>query len=102
MQVALGLYVCPPTLHALARPRFETRRNTLAAFALLTFAAVVIRLELVALVAPLALESLLQRSVGFAELAATGIVSALLSLGACPRGSIARSVSCPVTKSLAP
>ncbi|GAA5883193.1 hypothetical protein JCM3774_002415 [Rhodotorula dairenensis] len=82
VQVALGLYISPPTLHALSRPRFETRRNTLAAFALLTFAALVIRLELVALIAPFALESLLQGSVGFFELAATGIVSALLSLAA--------------------
>ncbi|KAG0657084.1 dolichyl-P-Man:Man(7)GlcNAc(2)-PP-dolichol alpha-1,6-mannosyltransferase [Rhodotorula mucilaginosa] len=82
VQVALGLFVSPPTLQALSRPRFETRRNILVGFALLTFAAIVIRLELIALIAPFALENLLQGSVGLVELAVTGTVSALLSLGA--------------------
>lgn len=82
VQVALGLFISPPTLQALSRPRFETRRNILVGFALLTFAAIVIRLELIALIAPSALEHLLQGSVGLVELAVTGTVSALLSLGA--------------------
>ncbi|GAA5982494.1 hypothetical protein JCM10908_006671 [Rhodotorula pacifica] len=81
VQTALGLLISPPILQALSKPRFETRRNNLLGFALLTFAALVIRLELIALIAPFALESLLQGSVGFIELAATGAVSALISLG---------------------
>lgn len=93
MQVALGLFVSPPTLQALSRPRFETRRNILVGFALLTFAAIVIRLELIALIAPLALENLLQGSVGWVELAVTGTVSALLSLGAFPSlSSVTRAI----------
>lgn len=81
MQIALGLFISPPVLQALSRPRFATRRNTLCGFSLLTFAAIVIRLELAALLVPFALENLLQGSVGFVELAGTGIVSAAISLG---------------------
>jgi hypothetical protein len=93
VQVALGLFVSPPTLQALSRPRFETRRNILVGFALLTFAAIVIRLELIALIAPFALENLLQGSVGLVELAVTGTVSALLSLGAFPSlSSVTRAI----------
>lgn len=84
VQFALGLFISPPTLQALSKRRFETRRSILVGFALLTFAAIVIRLELIALIAPFALEHLLQSSVGLVELAVTGIVAALLSLGAFP------------------
>lgn len=81
VQIAMGLFISPPVLQALAKPRFATRRNTLLGFAILTFAALVIRLELLALLVPFALENLLQGSVGFVELAGTGIVATAASLG---------------------
>ncbi|BGP43740.1 Dol-P-Man:Man(7)GlcNAc(2)-PP-Dol alpha-1,6-mannosyltransferase [Rhodotorula kratochvilovae] len=78
--VALGLLIAPPALSSVARPRRATRSHLLAAFALLAFAAVVIRLELAALLAPFALEHLARGLVGFEELLGTGIVAAAGSL----------------------
>ncbi|GAA6003344.1 dolichyl-P-Man:Man(7)GlcNAc(2)-PP-dolichol alpha-1,6-mannosyltransferase [Rhodotorula paludigena] len=80
VQVALGLLVCPPGLSSVVKPRRATRHHLLAAFALLTFAATVIRLELVALVVPFALEHLARGLVGLGELVFAGALSGAGSL----------------------
>ncbi|GAA6051574.1 hypothetical protein JCM3770_003479 [Rhodotorula araucariae] len=80
VQIAVGLLIAPPALSSVTRPRRATQSHLLTAFALLTFAAVVIRLELAALLAPFALEHLARGLVGFRELLATGMVTAAGSL----------------------
>ncbi|KPV73163.1 glycosyltransferase family 22 protein [Rhodotorula graminis WP1] len=80
VQIALALFVCSPSLSSISNPRRSTRLHLLSAFSLLTFTAVVIRLELAALVAPFALEHLARGLVGVRELVVTGVVSAAASL----------------------
>ncbi|TNY20313.1 Alg9-like mannosyltransferase family-domain-containing protein, partial [Rhodotorula diobovata] len=80
VQVALALFVAPPSLSSVTKPRPSTRTHLLAAFALLTFAAVVVRLELAALLAPFALEHLARGLVGWRELLVTGVGAAAASL----------------------
>ncbi|VDC07634.1 unnamed protein product [Peniophora sp. CBMAI 1063] len=58
-----------------------TIRRLHSAFFLLTFAGVVLRAEVVALLIPLALQSLLGGHVSFLKLIRTGIISALVSIG---------------------
>ncbi|BGP27898.1 alpha-1,6-mannosyltransferase, glycosyltransferase family 22 protein [Rhodotorula toruloides] len=81
VQVALALLITPPVLSSVSKPRFSTRTYILSAFSILTFAAVIMRLELVALIIPFALEHLARRLVGPVQLIATGLVSAVGSLG---------------------
>ncbi|GAA5842785.1 hypothetical protein JCM9279_003985 [Rhodotorula babjevae] len=80
VQIALALFVCPPALSSISSPRRSTRLHLLSAFSLLTFTAVVIRLELAALVAPFALEHLARGLVGVRELLVTGVGSAAASI----------------------
>ncbi|GAA5895619.1 hypothetical protein JCM8208_005282 [Rhodotorula glutinis] len=80
VQIALALFVCPPALSSISSPRRSTRLHLLSAFSLLTFTAVVVRLELAALVAPFALEHLARGLVGVRELLVTGVGSAAASI----------------------
>ena len=82
VQIALALFVCPPALSSISSPRRSTRLHLLSAFSLLTFTAVLVRLELAALVAPFALEHLARGLVGVRELVVTGVVSAAATIGA--------------------
>ncbi|GAA5941191.1 dolichyl-P-Man:Man(7)GlcNAc(2)-PP-dolichol alpha-1,6-mannosyltransferase [Sporobolomyces koalae] len=76
VQIAIALLVVPPS----AVPSKAANRLTLFAFTLLTFATVVLRLELAALLVPLALEQLVRGTIGFLPLVLCGIGSALASL----------------------
>ncbi|GAA5987106.1 hypothetical protein JCM11641_006429 [Rhodosporidiobolus odoratus] len=69
VQIAFALFVTPPALSSkIATPRRATRQTLATAFGLLTFAAVVVRLELVALLIPFASEHLLRGTVRWTEL----------------------------------
>ena len=60
--------------------------EVLESFAVLTLAAVVMRLEILAFLAPLAFESLSQGVVHLSDLIKVGIVATVASLGACNEG----------------
>ncbi|GAA6062278.1 hypothetical protein JCM10212_000938 [Sporobolomyces blumeae] len=77
VQVSLGLLISPSTPLSTK----SARQQPLVAFAILTFCAVVLRLELAALLVPLALEQLFRGSVTLFPLVATGAITAAASLG---------------------
>ncbi|GAA5961422.1 hypothetical protein JCM21900_004908 [Sporobolomyces salmonicolor] len=79
VQVALALLITPATLSSSWSKR-SSSKSPLVAFALLAFAAVILRLELAALIAPFALEQIARGTVGFIPLAATGILVGVGSL----------------------
>ena len=80
VQVAIGSLIVPPTLV----PTKATPKLPLFAFALLTFATVIFRLELAGLLVPLALEQLVRGTVSYVPLVLTGLGSAATSLGEHP------------------
>ncbi|GAA6038755.1 hypothetical protein JCM8097_002384 [Rhodosporidiobolus ruineniae] len=81
VQIAFALLVTPPALtNRTASPRQSTKRTLATAFALLTFAAVVIRLELVALIASFALEHLVRGTLSLVELIEVGLLAGGASL----------------------
>lgn len=84
VQVAIGSLIVPPTLV----PTKTTPKLPLFAFALLTFATVIFRLELAALLVPLALEQLVRGTASFVPLVLTGLGSAAISLGEYPSSAI--------------
>ncbi|GAA5905930.1 hypothetical protein JCM6882_009073 [Rhodosporidiobolus microsporus] len=74
VQCAFALLVTPPALSSrTASPRGATKRTLAQAFALLTFAAVVIRLEIVALIVPFAVEHVVRGTLGVFEMLQIGI-----------------------------
>ncbi|KAM0786876.1 hypothetical protein ACM66B_002301 [Microbotryomycetes sp. NB124-2] len=74
VQIALGMLVFPSTKRI--RNNKGTSVEIVGAFALMTFAAFVMRLELVALIGPFALDVLLRGDASVVELGATGLVVA--------------------------
>lgn len=77
MQLALALLIAPPT----AKSKRSEAKAPFVAFGILTFATIVLRLELGALLGAFALEQLVRGTVGLIPLVAVGIVTALASLG---------------------
>ncbi|BGP20554.1 hypothetical protein JCM10213_003817 [Rhodosporidiobolus nylandii] len=81
VQVALAFFVTPPVLTGnTAKPRGATKRTLKLAFAFLTVAAVVIRLELVALIVPFVLEHLIRGTLSIVDLVEVGVVAGGASL----------------------
>ncbi|GAA6020689.1 hypothetical protein JCM11491_000515 [Sporobolomyces phaffii] len=76
VQVAIGLLITPPTASS---PK-STPKLPLVAFAIMTFAAIVLRLEIGGLLVPFALEQLVRGTAEFVPLVACGIVTASASL----------------------
>ncbi|KAK4052774.1 alpha-1,6- mannosyltransferase [Microbotryomycetes sp. JL201] len=74
VQIALGMLVFPSTKRI--RNDKGASVEVLGAFALLSFAAVVMRLELVALMGPFALDVLLRGEASLFEIGAAGIITA--------------------------
>ncbi|KAG1775965.1 glycosyltransferase family 22 protein [Suillus placidus] len=64
-----------------SQSQYPTRRNVDAAFALLTFTAVVFRSEVALLLAPLAIQALLLRHISFMRLIRIGFLSGMFSIG---------------------
>ena len=59
----------------------RSSKRTATAFTLLTFAAVIFRAELLLLLAPLALRSLVARHIAFGKLVKVGLAAGVLSIG---------------------
>lgn len=82
-QVAFGLLISPravsPTPRSATAPKASP--DVLLAFVLLTFAALVVRLEMIALIAPLALDAWLRKMISLPTLLGTGAAAASASLG---------------------
>lgn len=81
-QVAFGLLIfprpAPPAARSATGPKASL--DIIIGFVLLTFAAVVIRLELVTLIAPLALDVWLRKTISLKTLVSTGVGGAIPSL----------------------
>lgn len=79
VQVVLAMFIAP-WVHRTKKGK-GSNIELLEGFAVLTFTAVVFRLELVALLGPLALESLSKGTTHLIELCGVGIIAAVAGLG---------------------
>ncbi|ORY88336.1 Alg9-like mannosyltransferase family-domain-containing protein [Leucosporidium creatinivorum] len=70
VQLAFGFLIAPSPRHA----KNSSPPDILLAYSLLTFAAIVMRLELAALIVPLALDSLIRKTISLHALIAVGVV----------------------------
>lgn len=93
MQVAMGLLLAPQGRRT--RKGKGSYVEVLVGFGILTFSAIVLRLELCALLAPLVLESLWSGAAGVSELFIVGLVVAGGSHGAFPFLCSGKELMCP-------